>query len=90
IVEVGLSDVRQGGGGGLRVNAEVAFLACGRREVSLWVPYWVVNATSLPLTLQHYLHASRHSGGNAYDTSGGGNPLFWEGGGAAAGLGEDA
>lgn len=23
-------------------------------QVSLWVPYWVVNATSLPLTLQHY------------------------------------
>lgn len=27
-------------------------------QVSLWVPYWVVNATSLPLTLQHYYPAA--------------------------------
>lgn len=35
-------------------------------QVSLWVPYWVVNATSLPLTLQHYasaLSGSAHDGG---------------------------
>ena len=35
-------------------------------QVSLWVPYWVVNATQLPLTLQHYasaLSGSVHDGG---------------------------
>ncbi|CAM9268648.1 unnamed protein product, partial [Laminaria digitata] len=62
-VHVGLRDKE---GGVLRVNAEVAFSASGLRQVSLWVPYWVVNATSLPLTLQHYASAltgSVHDGG---------------------------
>lgn len=32
-------------------------------KVSLWVPYWVVNATSLPLTLEHY-----HPAGSTQDS----------------------
>lgn len=51
------------------------------------MPYWVVNATSLPLTLQHYFHPSMLSGGGGgiYDS---GNPMFWgEGGGGSGGDG---
>lgn len=54
------------------------------------MPYWVVNTTSLPLTLQHYFHPSMLSGGGTgiYDTSD--NPLFsgdGNGGGAGGGGG---
>lgn len=45
-------------------------------KVSMWVPYWVVNATSLPLTLQHYFHPSMLSGGGAGFYDSGSNPLF--------------
>ena len=31
-------------------------------QVALWVPSWVVNATSLPLTLRHYPSANGASG----------------------------
>lgn len=37
----------------------------GLPQVSLWVPYWVVNATSLPLVFQHYPAALTGVHGNS-------------------------
>lgn len=45
--------LRDSGGASLLVNADVSFSMCGVRTVSMWVPYWVVNTTSLPLLFQH-------------------------------------
>lgn len=38
----------------------------GLPQVSLWVPYWVVNATSLPLVFQHYPAALTGVHGNSF------------------------
>lgn len=53
------------------------------------MPYWVVNATSLPLTLQHYFHPSMLSGGGPGFYDSGGNPLFSGDGGGGSGGDDD-
>lgn len=60
-----------------------ALLSSRYHKVSLWVPYWIVNATPLPLTLQQYFHpsmlaatAGATGGGSGMYEAIGGNPLF--------------